>query len=103
MQQPRPDDVAVALDDGVRAAEIARFLGKERRVDPAVDDRGAARASQRADLVAAQGVAGVDADADDIAGLHGIHLERLECLVRNARVAELSKVWPRRGRTANGE
>ena len=65
----RPDAVAVALDDRVRAAELERFFGIQRGVDAAVNDLRAALARQPSDLVAAQGVAGVDADADDVARL----------------------------------
>ncbi len=72
----------------MRAAEVLRFLGIERRVDAAVDDHRAARARRGADLVAAQRVAGVDADADDVAGLHGLEIERLERLIGDPRIAE---------------
>ena len=40
-------------------------------MDAAVDDPGSALAGDAADFVAAEGVAGVDADADDVAGLDG--------------------------------
>ena len=39
----------------------------------------------RPDLVAAQRVAGVDPDADDVAGLHAVEVERLQRLVGDAR------------------
>ena len=50
-------------------------------MDAAEDDPGAALARRASDLVAAQGVAGVDADADDVAGRDGRQVERLERLV----------------------
>jgi len=40
-------------------------------VDSAVDDPGSAFAGNAAYFVAAEGVAGVDADTDDVAGLDG--------------------------------
>ena len=65
----RPDDVAVAFDDGVRAAEVDA-------PPPGTASRGCRRRppSPRAlasvpDFVAAQRVAGVNADADDVAWL----------------------------------
>ena len=66
-----PGDVAVAFDDGVGVAALEGFFGKEGGVDAAVDDPGAAVAGDATDFVAAEGVAGVDADADDVAGLDG--------------------------------
>src|SRR5690606_25508272 len=56
-----PGAFAVPLDDGVRRPEIARLLGVERRMDPAVDDRRAGMAREPADLIAAQHVARMDA------------------------------------------
>ena len=40
-------------------------------MDAAVDDPGSALASDAPDFVSAKGVAGMDADADDVAGLDG--------------------------------
>ena len=45
--------------------------------------------AQPADLVAAQRVAGVDADADDVAGTHARGVEYLERFVADDRVAAL--------------
>ncbi len=64
----RPRQVAVAFHHRVGAADLERFVGKERRVDAAVDHRRAGGARQAADFIAAQGVAGMDPDADDVAG-----------------------------------
>ena len=50
-------------------------------------DRGAAAACQRADLVATQGVARVNADADDITLLDRVGIERAEGLVGDQRIA----------------
>ena len=73
----RPDAIAVTLDDRVRPAELQRLIRIKRRVDAAVDNLRAALARQAADLVAAQGVAAVDADADNVAGLNRIRVQLL--------------------------
>ena len=57
-----PDGIAVALHDGMRPADVERFVRIERRVDPAVDDGRAGRSRRVADFVAPQRVAGVNAD-----------------------------------------
>ena len=56
-------------------------------MDAAVDDAGAARARELSDLVSAQRVAGVDADADDIARHDRGRIERIQRLVDDERVA----------------
>ena len=83
-----PDRVAVALDDGVGAAELVGFLGVEGGVDAAEDHVCARGARGPADLVAPQRVAGMDADADDVARLDRREVELLERLVGDQRVAE---------------
>jgi hypothetical protein len=50
-------------------------------VDAAVDDPGSAFAGDAADFVTAEGVAGMDADADDVAGLDGFGGDLFEGLV----------------------
>ncbi len=62
---------------------LARFVRVERGVDPAEDDRRATFAREAADLIAAQRVRRVDADADDIARLDRVGHERLERLVHD--------------------
>ena len=66
-----PQEVAVALDDGVRLTVFARLVGEQRRMYAAVDDIGAARPRLAANLVAAVGVGGMNADANDVAGRYG--------------------------------
>ena len=62
----------------------------------------APRALRRgADFVAAQRVAGVNADADDVAGLDGRQIERLERFVDNLRDCHMSRASPPPGRTAS--
>jgi len=93
-----PHDVAVAADDRVGAAELVRFVGIQGGVDSAVDDGRAARSQRDADLVPAQRIAGVDADADDVAGLNGVEIELLERFIDDARPSVL-----RRRRRAENE
>ena len=97
----RPDDVAVAADDRVRAAEFVRFVGVERGVYAAEDHRRAARSRGGADLVAAQRVARVDPDPDNVARLDVVEIERLERFVDDAWRAVCGAAWPRRARTAS--
>ena len=65
-QHLAPRDVTVAFDDDVSEAMLEGLLGKESGVNAAVDDGGAALMGKASDLVAAQGIAGVHADADDV-------------------------------------
>ena len=81
-----PRDVAVTLDDGVAPAEAERFVRIERGVNAAVDDERTPVARDLADLVSPQGVARVDADADDIAGRDARRVELLQGLVGDARI-----------------
>jgi hypothetical protein len=62
-------------------AALERFVRKQRGVNAAIDDPGAAGARHAADRVSAQGIAGVDADADDVAGLNGLGHNLLERLI----------------------
>ena len=87
-----PDQVAVALHHGVRLAALERLLRKQRGVNAAVHDPGAALAGHAADLVAAQRVAGVDADADDVAGRDCRWIDRLERFVDENGIADTSGV-----------
>ena len=82
-----PDEVAVAADDRVRRAVLARFVRKQRGVNAAVHDPGAALPGDPSDLVAAQGVARVDADADDVAGDDRFGVQRLEGFVDDEGIA----------------
>ena len=84
-----PGDVAVALHHGVRAALIVRLFRIQGGVDAAVDHPGAARAGALPELVADQGVAGVDPDADDVTLLELSVVERLKRLVGQDGVAPL--------------
>ncbi len=56
-------------------------------MDAAVDDPGAARAGDAADLVSAQGIAGMDADADDVAGLDGLGVDLFERFIDEDGIA----------------
>ena len=83
----RPDQIAVALDDRVRRAMLARFVGIERRVDAAEHDRRAALAREAAEVIPAQRVRRVDADADHVARRDALEVERLERFVDDHRRA----------------
>ena len=66
VQDDFPGDVAVAFDDRVGAALLVRLLREERRVNAAEHNRRAGFASGAADGVSAEGIAAVNADADDV-------------------------------------
>ena len=76
-----PGDVAVAFDYGVGVALFKSFFGEEGGVNAAIDDPSSTFAGDAADFVAAESVAGVDADADDVAGLNGFWEDLLDGLV----------------------
>ena len=82
-----PGDVSVSGDDGVGLAEVEALFGEERGVDAAVDDPGSALAGHASDRVAAEGVAGVDADTDDVAGSDAFRDDLLEGFVDQDGVA----------------
>jgi hypothetical protein len=88
-QHARPDQIAVALDNGVGLAERRGFFGIQRRVDAAKHDVCAASARLLSDAIAIHRVAGMNADADDIARRDGRGIPRLERFVRDDRVAVL--------------
>src|SRR5208337_4949878 len=68
-QDHRPGQVAVTFHYSVRAAQIRRFLRIKRGVNSAENNGGSTPASRVADLVSAQSVARVNADANDVASL----------------------------------
>ena len=90
LQDRAPGEVAIALDRRVGAAALVRLVRIERRVDAAVHDPRPPLARPPAERVADQGVAGVDADAHDVAGLDPADVERLEALVDQDRIAPLA-------------
>ena len=71
---------------GRRRARAARR--EERGVDAAEDDLGPALTRGAPDLIATQRVARVDADADHVARLHLLRVERFERLVADDGIAE---------------
>ena len=60
-------EIAIAFHDGMRAAVLERLFREQRRMDAAVDHECAACTGGPADLVAAQGIECVNADADHVA------------------------------------
>ncbi len=84
----RPDHIAIAFDDRVGAAVFECFFGIERGVDAPIDDPGAAFAEPAAEGVAAEGVAGVDADAGDVAGLNTAGIDLFERFIPDEWIAE---------------
>jgi hypothetical protein len=60
-------------------------------MDAAIDDPGSAFSGDAADFIAAEGVAGVDADADDVAGLDGFGEDLLKGFVDDGVAAARTK------------
>jgi hypothetical protein len=65
----------------VGVAVLECLFGEKCGVDSTVDDPGSAFAGDAADFVAAEGVAGVNADADDVADLNGFGDDLFDGLV----------------------
>jgi hypothetical protein len=82
-----PDSVAVAGDDRMGAAELVRLVGIERRVNAAEHHRRSGGPRRGANLVAAQGITGMDADSDDVAGTDLGRVEQGQGLVGEHRIA----------------
>jgi hypothetical protein len=93
----------------VRATERARLVGKERGMDAAEHDIRTCRTRRDADLVAAQRIAGVDADANDVARRDDSCVEALEGLVDQTGLTESDRrcrgqhIEPARGNNADTE
>ena len=60
-------------------------------MNSAINDEGAALFGKAADCIAAQGIPGMNSNADDIAGLHTVHIQLSHRLVPNDWVAEITR------------
>src|SRR5205823_687967 len=87
LDDARPDDVAVAAHDRVRLTVSRGFVRKQRGMNAAEDDPGAALAHLASDLVTAERVAGMNADADDVARANRVEIDRIERFVDDDRIA----------------
>ena len=90
-----PDEIAIAANDRVSGPELPGLGWIQRRVDAAEHDGRAPGVHGGSYLVAAQGVAGMDADADHVTGLYGVEIQRLQGLVDNLRPAIRGRCRPR--------
>ena len=103
LQNGRPDDVAVSLDHRMCPPDAVRFLRIECGVNSAEDDIGAALPSQSANLIPAQGIPRMDADADDISALDAAWIHRSECLIDDYRDRRKMPAWHPQEHTASAE
>ena len=83
-----PDDVAIAFDHRMCPAPLKRLFRIERGMDSPEHDPGAALACRASDLVSSQGVAGVNANADDVAGLDALQIEMFQSFIADFGIAE---------------
>lgn len=90
-QRLAPGDIAIPLYDRIRRPVLKRLVRIKGRVDSAEDCPGSTLLRQPADLITAQGIAGVDADANHVTGLNSFEHERLERLVNNPGRAERTR------------
>src|SRR5271165_6070672 len=88
LQHSCPDDVAVALHHGMSASEFERFFGIESGVNAAVNDIRPTSARSAADFVAAERIAGVNANADDIALMDRGGIQQGQCFVHQDGIAK---------------
>ena len=79
----------------MRVPQFQRLLRIKRRMNAAEHDVSAALAREASHGVAAQRIAGVDADADDVAGRNALGNQTFKSFVTNLRIAKFD--W-RRGR-----
>ena len=85
-----PDQIAVAAYDRMRRAVLGDFIRKQGGVDAAEYHPGASLSQRPPDLITAQGVARVNADADDVSGVDGAHIEWIEGLIDDLRFAPVA-------------
>lgn len=78
-----PDNIAVALYHSVCAAELMGLVRKQGGVNSTENHEGPLLASQSADFIAAQCVAGVNADTNDVAGRNACDVQLLQGFVNN--------------------
>src|ERR1035438_6158342 len=83
-----PDDVAVASYDHMCAAVLKRLLRIKRGMDSPEHNPGAALPSRASHLVSSQGVAGVNANAHDVAWLNALQILVLEGFIADFGIPE---------------
>jgi hypothetical protein len=71
----------------MRATQRLRLLRVQRRVDAPIHDRGPSSTGAPANLVSAEGIAGVNTDTDNVTRIDRIDLEGRQRFVGNARCA----------------
>src|SRR5256885_12942075 len=91
------------------AAQLMGFVRVERCVDSSEHHIGTTIACYFPDLVAAQGICGVDANADNIAGLNLSRVDRRQRLIHDAGIAKARRcrcrknIQPSRGNDCSAE
>ena len=83
-----PDQVAIAFDHSVRAATLEGLFGIKRRVNSAEHHPGASLPCRSPNFIAAQRVAGMDANPDHVALLDALQIEMFQRLIADLGIAE---------------
>ena len=87
MQRFRPDQVSVALDNGMRAPQFQSFLRIQGRVDSAKNNEGASFARDPADRVAAQRVSSMNSYSYCVSWLDPSRIQALQSLIADLWIA----------------
>ena len=87
-QNTCPGPIAIAFYYGVRASEFVRLVRKQGCMNSTVDHECPSLASQPADFIAAQCVAGVNSNSNNVAGRNGCDIQLLQCFINDYGIAE---------------
>ena len=87
LDNARPNQIAVAANNRVSAANFMSFIRKKRGVNPSKNDPRTASARFSPNFVASKRVAGVQPNTNDIASLNGCRVNRLKRLIDDQRVS----------------
>jgi hypothetical protein len=85
------DRAKISLDHGVSTAALEGLAGVQRSVNPAIDHPRAALARHASDLISTQSIAGMDTDADNIARLYLLGIQRFQRLIDQYGIAKTSR------------
>jgi hypothetical protein len=88
LQHFSPSDVSIALDNGMSGAQIESLLRVQTGMNAAEDDPSTLFSGDPSHLIPAQGIACVDSDSHNVAGLNASRIDLIESFVNDVRIAE---------------